>query len=218
MGATDLPADAFDTAKDMLNNMDKDLFDWMKPHVFEDNSDFTAWDDSHHNDWNDHKTDYMGDMGWPDLNNFDGSDFGWGDYHSNSRPMPTAWPQVGSDSWDHPWGGHLGSKGVESSSSDDLTDHMGWLSSLLPDTNDYDDAMTGSWSTDSWSLIPPGSWGSNGWDSNHMMTQTSSSFDFGKGPQIEDTKRPNAKGTKGKKKPKKGSQKGPDVGQIIGQF
>ena len=173
MSSTGTSADEFDTAKDMFNNMDKDSFNWM----------------SHHNDWNDHKTDYMGDMGWPDLNNFDDSDFGWG--------------------------GHFGSKGVDSGLPDELTYYMGLLSSLLPDTNDYDDAMTGSWSTDSWS---PGSWGSNGWDTNHMMTQTSSHFDFGKGPEIEDSKKPKGKGTKGKKKPKKGSQKGPDVGQIIGQF
>ena len=191
----------------MMNNNGKDLFDWFKPDMggehhhgshHDDQSDHHHdWDGNHH-DWFDHGTDHMTDMGWPDLNNFDGTEFGWGDHEAPSwdhswGPMPTETPSH----WDGPhWGGHHGSRGMDGELPADLADHDSWLSSLLGDTTD--EAMDNTW-------FP------NPWD---VMTHTTGHFDIDMGSKMEDFDKP-PKGPKGKhgkggKKPK-GPQKGLDA-------
>lgn len=164
-----MATDAYNTAMDMMNNNGKNLFDWFKP-----------------------------DMGWPDLNNFDGTEFGWGDHEAPSwdhswGPMPTEAPSH----WDVPhWDGHHGSKGMDGEIPTDLADHDSWLSSLLGDTTD--EAMDNTWFPNPWDVI----------------THTTGHFDIDMGSKMEDFDKP-PKGPKGKpgkggKKPK-GPQKGLDA-------
>ena len=140
-----MATDAYDTAKDIMHNNGKNIFDWFKPDMGGDhfdhfeNFEFPLWngnayeDQGNHHDWFDHGTDHMADMGWPDLNNFDGSDFGhetpswdhsWG-------PMPT---EPAPSHWDPApphWDGHHGSRGIDGEIPADLADHDSWLASLL---------------------------------------------------------------------------------------
>ena len=191
--------DAFNDAMDLYNHHEINAPDWMDKIAAGDYSEFPALDDNHHNEWDDHKTDYLGDMGWPDLENFDASGFGPSWFDDDHE---------GHDSWN----GHFDSRGVGSGSPGDLADPMGWLSSLLPDTNDYDGTMTDSWATDSWSTDSwsPNSWEANAWDDNNMVAHTSAHFDFDMEPPMNDFKKPQkGSGPKGQKKPK-GGQKGSD--------
>ena len=206
----DMATDAYNTAMDMIGNHGMDSFDWFKPNTAGEHFEFPIWDgnyhdnhhddhsdhdwDSNHNDWFDHGTDYMADMGWPDLNNFDGTDFEWGDYGKETPSWDQSWGPTPTDvpsHWDHSWGGHHDSRGIDGELPADLVDHTSWLSSLLPDTTDK--PMDNSWFPD-------------------LMTHTSTHFDFDMGSKMEDFNKPQ-KGSKGKspKKPK-GPQKGTDVG------
>ena len=228
-----MATDAYNTAMDMMNNNGKDLFDWFNPDMGDyPDFEFPIWDgnhhgnhhddhSAHHHDWdgNHHDwfvpgTDHTADMGWPDLNNFDGTEFGWDDHKApildpswGSRPhhrrscwddpacdpMPTEYPPH----WDYPlWDPDHGSRGMDDELPADLADHDSWLSSLLGDTTD--EAMDNTW-------FP------NPWD---VMTHTTSHFDFDMGSKMEDSNKP-PKGPKGKpgkggKKPK-GPQKGLDA-------